>query len=78
MRRQDAFRELEKSPYDKDKIKDEINYVAEKLNLTLDEFNEIMNLPKKTILDYPHSSSIGQNGKAMRLLSKIKRGLSSG
>jgi N-acetyl sugar amidotransferase len=78
MRRQDALRELEKSPYDKDKIKDEINYVAEKLNLTLDEFNEIMNLPKKTILDYPHSSSIGQNGKAMRLLSKIKRGLSSG
>ena len=73
MTRQEALVELEKSPYDKSKINDEIRYVTEKFEITLEEFNGIMNLPKKTIHDYPHSSRDESARNFETLLIKLKR-----
>lgn len=57
MGRDDALRELEADPYDKDAISRDIDYILSKLDLSKDEFDEIMALPNKTYLDYPNSSS---------------------
>jgi N-acetyl sugar amidotransferase len=78
MTRQEALLELEKSPYNKEQIKDEIKYVADKLNITMDDFNDIMNLPKKTIEDYPHYPRKLLKGKIIASLSRIKKGLKDG
>ena len=51
--REEALLELEKPPYDPAQQEEDREYVAKKFGLTDDEFEAIMQLPKKTILDYP-------------------------
>lgn len=50
--RKDAMRVIEKDYYPKDKIENDKNYILTKLNISKEQFNEIMNLPLKNHLDY--------------------------
>jgi N-acetyl sugar amidotransferase len=54
MSRADAIKELEKPPYNPDKIDQEKEYVAKKLGVSPEEFEGILNLPPKTYRDYPN------------------------
>jgi len=51
--REKALLEIKKPPYPLEKIKEDCNYVKKKLGLSSNEFDYILNLPKKTFLDYP-------------------------
>lgn len=56
MGREEALQELEKPSFNDNEIDDEIQYVAKKLGLTVDEFRSIMDQPNKEFTDYPNSS----------------------
>jgi N-acetyl sugar amidotransferase len=51
--REEALLEIEKPLYTPRKLKEDIEFVAKKFNLTLDEFDRIMKLPPKPHYDYP-------------------------
>lgn len=51
--REDALNEMENEPYPQDLQEEDRRYVIKKLGITEEEFESIMNLPLKTILDYP-------------------------
>jgi N-acetyl sugar amidotransferase len=53
--REDALEELKKLPYDAAKIDDDKRYICKKLELSLEEFEAIMQLPPKTHRDYPNN-----------------------
>ncbi len=50
-----ALYELKNKPYNVSSIKEEKEYICKKLNLTLDEFSNIMSLPVKSFKDYPNN-----------------------
>lgn len=52
MTRDEAIAELEKLPYDEATIGQEIEFVANKLDITQDQLMDYMNLPLKTYRDY--------------------------
>jgi N-acetyl sugar amidotransferase len=56
--REEAIEALKKPPYNPDKIGQEKEYVAKKLGLTPDEFEEILNSPPKTYRDYPNDEKM--------------------
>jgi N-acetyl sugar amidotransferase len=55
MSREEALAELKKEPYPCELQEEDKTYVIKKLSLTDEEFENIMNLPKKTYGDYPSS-----------------------
>lgn len=74
MTRDEALAELEKRPYDADTIGQEIEFVANKLDISVDELLGYMTLPKKTYRDYKNQEQIYRaGGRIMRLLG-IERG----
>jgi hypothetical protein len=50
--REEALKELTKLPYDPETIEKDKKYVAKKLGITIEEFEEILKLPPKTYKDY--------------------------
>jgi hypothetical protein len=52
--RDEALKELEKPIYPLELLKDDREFVIKKLDLTVDSFDEVMNLPCKTFQDYPN------------------------
>lgn len=58
--REEALNELPKKPYDPIKTEEEKKYVCKKLDISLQEFNEIINLPPKTYKDYPNNKKLLQ------------------
>ncbi|MFN3916370.1 MAG: N-acetyl sugar amidotransferase [Flavobacteriales bacterium] len=52
--RDEALEEMKKEAYPADKMKEDIEYVRKKLDLTENDFEEIMKLPTKTYRDYPN------------------------
>jgi N-acetyl sugar amidotransferase len=54
MTREQALKEMTKDPYPSEELKNEDKeYVLKKLEMTNEDFERIMRLPKKTIWDYP-------------------------
>jgi N-acetyl sugar amidotransferase len=49
-----ALEELKKKPYNEDKVAKDKEYICKKLEITLQEFENIMKLPLKTFRDYPN------------------------
>jgi len=69
MTRDGALEELKKSPYDPETIGQEIEFVANKLGITVEELNGFMELPKKTYRDYKSQRQIYDIGaKVMQAL----------
>ena len=74
MTRDEALAELLKLPYDPDAIGQEIEFVANKLDITADELMNYFALPKKTFRDYRNQQEIYRLGaRVMRALG-IERG----
>lgn len=72
MTRTQALQSLQEPPYAKDKINEDIEYVAKKLGLSLVEFRAIMDLPPKSFRDYPSYYPIfARFTPLMRLAFKI-------
>lgn len=69
MSRDDALEELGKPSYDVKTIGHEIEFVANKLEMDVDELNACMSMPRKTFSDYKNQQQIYQIGaKVMRTL----------
>jgi hypothetical protein len=73
MTREEALEEIKKPPYPLEEQAKDKDYVIKKLGITENEFNEIMNLPKRTYWDYPHSRIIGNIDKLKKLRSIRRR-----
>ncbi len=58
MTRDDALAELEKPPCDPETIGQEIEFIANKLGITINELNSYMEMPKKTYRDYKSQRQI--------------------
>ena len=56
--RDDALKKLKIPPYDETTIKEEKVYVAKKLGISLEEFEEIISLPPKSYRDYPNNEKL--------------------
>jgi N-acetyl sugar amidotransferase len=69
MTRQEAIEKLKQSPYDESTIVYDLEYVANKLGISVAELNSYMDLPKRTYRDYKSQRQIYDWGaKAMRAL----------
>lgn len=55
MSREDALKELEKTPMPPEDLEKDKQFFLQKFNITEKYFEELMNLPPKTYWDYPHS-----------------------
>ena len=72
--RDDALNQLTKNPYDHKIMKDDMNYIARKLGISLEEFKEIIKGENKDYTDYKNSyNSIMFAIKIARLFGKEKR-----
>jgi len=68
MSREEALEKLKKPAYDPETIDHDIEYVATKLGITVDELNSYMDLPKKNYKDYRSQETIYNVGaKVMKL-----------
>lgn len=52
MTREEALQKLEQSPYDSDLMEADKEYIAKKMGITLEKFEQIIKLPNKTPADY--------------------------
>jgi N-acetyl sugar amidotransferase len=69
MTREEALAQLAKPPYDEATIGQDLEYIAAKLRITVEELNSYMALPKKTYRDYRSQAWLYSLGaKAMRSL----------
>lgn len=69
MSRDDAIAALQKPTFDKECIEQEIEFVANKLDLAVDDLLHYLKLPKKTFKDYKNQEKIYNVGaKFMKLL----------
>lgn len=74
MTREEALKKLKSLSYDKETIKNDFEYIANKLSIDLEELNEYLTMPKKTFKDYISQENIFMFGaKLMKIL-----GLESG
>jgi len=69
--REQALEELKSPPADSKTIKEDIEYLLKKLQITAEEFEEIMNLPVKTIFDYPNNHRLERGFR--NLLTKLRK-----
>lgn len=69
MTREEALERLEKPPYDEETIRQDFEYAATKLGITVEELQGYMDAPNKSYRDYRSQEAIYRVGaKAMRLL----------
>lgn len=75
MTRDEALNKLKELPYDKESIKNDFEYVSNKLSISVDELQQYMDMPKKTYKDYKSQENIYHIGAlGMRLLGIEKGG----
>jgi hypothetical protein len=74
MTRDEALAELKKPSYDADTIGQEIEFVANKLDITVDELRSYIAMPKKTYRDYKSQESIYRIGATVMRAVGIERG----
>lgn len=75
MTREEALEELKNKPYDESTIHQDIEYIATKLGITVEELNGYMTMEKKTHKDYKSQESIFLLGaRIMRALGLEKGG----
>ena len=74
MTRDEAIKKLEEPPYDEQLAMEDLEYVAKKLDMSKEEFMEMMNGENKTFRDYANNSYvIGLGVKAAKFLGIEKR-----
>lgn len=74
MTREEALEKLKTPPYDEESLEREFEFVANKLEITVQELKDYLHLPKKTFKDYKSQDFIYNIGaKAMKLVG-LERG----
>jgi hypothetical protein len=69
MTRDEALEKLAQSPYDEETIAHDLEFVANKLDISVDELNGYMELPKKSYQDYKSQRWVYDMGaKVMKML----------
>ena len=58
MTREDALTELENPPYSESNITKEKDFIANKLDISVEQLDDFLNLPKKFYWDYANNSSL--------------------
>lgn len=74
MMRDEALERLREPPYDEATIHREIEYVAAKLGISVDELEGYLNAPKRTYRDYRSQKDIYNIGAAVARLLGMERG----
>lgn len=74
MTREEALNELKKLPYDKENIKHDFEYIANKLGITTDELQSYFELPNKTYKDYKNQEWIYDIGAFILRKLGIEKG----
>lgn len=74
MNREEALENLKKKPYDSDEIKYEFEFIANKLDITVEELESYFIMPKKTYKDYKSQESIYNLGAKVSRLFGLERG----
>lgn len=75
MTRDEALSELEKPPYDPGTIEQEFNYIAAKLDISVDELRSYHEMPKKYYWDYRNQRRIFEWGeRILSVISGARRG----
>ena len=73
MTRHEALK-LKNLPYDKNNIKNDFEYIANKLSISVKELQGYMDMPKKTFRDYRSQESIYNFGAKIMKLFGIELG----
>lgn len=72
--RDEALKELDRQPYTEELIKEDTEFIAKKLGLSVEEFNALIEGPNRTFEDYKNSFGIIQFGtKILRMLGIEKK-----
>tara|TARA_B100000767_G_scaffold227089_1_gene216938 strand:- start:10944 stop:12044 length:1101 start_codon:yes stop_codon:yes gene_type:complete len=74
MSRDEAMESLSKPAYDPENIHHEFEYIASKLDITIEELQSYMDLPKKTYNDYKSQKSIYNFGAKIFRYLKLESG----
>jgi len=74
MTREEALEKLRYPPYDEEIIQHDLEFIATKLALTVEELNSYMDLPHKTYRDYRSQESIYSLGASVMRLLGMERG----
>ena len=75
MSREEALEKLKKPAYDEESIKQDFEYIANKLDITTEELQSYMDAPNKTYKDYKNQMGIYEIGaKVMRIMGLEKGG----
>lgn len=74
MTRDEALEKLKDPPYDEETATKEFEYVANKLDITLNELQSYMDMPKKTYKDYKSRESIYLLGAKIMRAFGLERG----
>ena len=74
MKRSDAINMLKDKPYDEQNIKHDIEYVANKLKVSVDDINKYFNLPKKNYKDYRSQKFVYTIGSSIMKFFNLELG----
>ena len=75
MKREDAIKKLSKPSLDTNEIKQEFNFICNKLEISNKELSKYFNLPKKYYWDYKNEKLLFDIGeKILFYLTKTRRG----
>lgn len=74
MTRSEAIDALELSPFEKSTIEADCLFVANKLNISVDELESYRTMPKRTFRDYNSQSGVYNVGATLRRLIGLERG----
>jgi len=72
LNREEALEKLRKTSYEEDLMLEDKEYIAKKLRISLNEFEEIINSPNKTPLDYKNSLWLIKLGTFILKILKIE------
>jgi N-acetyl sugar amidotransferase len=73
MKREDALIEIEKPLYNKNELKEDKEFLAKKMGLSIENFNEIMSNPNKTFMDYKSDYKLYMFMKRIKSIIKNKK-----
>tara|TARA_B100000674_G_C37947188_1_gene965473 strand:+ start:144 stop:1244 length:1101 start_codon:yes stop_codon:yes gene_type:complete len=74
MTRDEALNKLNELPYDKESIKNDFEYVSNKLSISVEQLQQYMEMPKKTYKDYKSQENIYHIGALVMRLLGIEKG----
>ena len=74
MTRDEALNKLNELPYDKENIKNDFEYVSNKLSISVEQLQQYMEMPKKTYKDYKSQENIYHIGALVMRLLGIEKG----